>query len=309
MKIRLGIAFTLALGLTWLITWAVAVQGVAAQVQPASSGGSIANAAARASDPHAAGLNSTADITFTPAFTAYLPAVFRDYQTCTAVPTLLNPANGSSLDTLNPLYRWDNGNDLSTTGLRLQVAKEASFATYTNYLWDSGQPGIHEFRFSNNLDPATVYYWRAWLVCGSTPGSYSEVWSFTTGSGGPVLPAVTLTSPANGSTVPASTVILRWSAVNGAIEYVVRWRKVGESGHTWAWVTGTQYTIGGLSANTTYEWWVAARNSYAVGANSATWQFTTPAGLSPGAQHSGSNHDAVVDDSDATVVLEGHSRQ
>jgi hypothetical protein len=303
MKTRLVIVFTLAMGLALLVSWAMAVQEVAA----ADVVDSPENTASPSTDLPAARLGVTADITFTPEYTAFLPAVFKNYINCTAVPTLLSPANGSSLATLAPLFRWDNGNDPSVTALRMQVSKDASFATYVNSLY--GGSGTHEFRFSRNYDPATVYYWRAWLVCGDvTQGPNSEVWSFTTGSGGTILPAVSLTSPANGSTVSGSTVTLRWSAVSGAIEYLVRWRETGEGGYIYTWVTGTQYTVGGLSANTTYEWWVSARNSYAIGTDSATWQFTTPAGLLSGAPQSESVH-TVVEDGRATRVLEGHSRK
>ena len=32
-----------------------------------------------------------------------------------------------------------------------------------------------------------------------------------------------------------------------------------------------------LTPNTTYEWWVSARNEYAIGADSPKWRFRTPA--------------------------------
>src|SRR5512139_3644104 len=60
-------------------------------------------------------LHRTADITFTPVATLYLPIVLQNYAPCTTVPTLLSPANGAALNTLIPLFQWDSGNDPHAT--------------------------------------------------------------------------------------------------------------------------------------------------------------------------------------------------
>jgi hypothetical protein len=45
--------------------------------------------------------------------------------------------------------------------------------------------------------------------------------------------------------------------------------------------TETQTDVTSLRPNTTYEWWVRARNDYAWGAEPAHWHFTTgPSGSS-----------------------------
>jgi hypothetical protein len=165
----------------------------------------------------------------------------------------------------------------NTTKLRLQVAKDLDFTKIVSGLYYSGVTGVGEFRFPHNLDPDTAYYWRAGLMCDDTEGPYSDVWSFTTGSGGTILSAPTLIAPANGSTPPSLPVTLQWSAVDGTVEYLVHWRKVGEGGYGYSWETETQRELSWLDANTSYEWWVSARNDYAIGEDSETWQFTTPA--------------------------------
>ncbi|HQE93470.1 MAG TPA: fibronectin type III domain-containing protein [Anaerolineae bacterium] len=250
-------------------------------------------------------LGYTSEITFTPAFTSYLPAVFKGYGACSTIPTLMSPANGSSLSTLIPLFQWDSGNDPNATQLRLQVAKDPDFTQGVWSLWHGSGTGVGEFRFSRNLDPARAYYWRAWLLCGDTAGPYSDVWSFTTGSGGTILPAPTLVAPPNGSAVPTTTVTLQWSPVGGAVEYLVRWREVGQGGYNSDWVAETQTTIGWLSANTTYEWWVSARNDYAIGADSETWQFTTPAGSSSVSLQDLNCCSFVIEGGSTTIVFEG----
>lgn len=304
MKLRLFTIFALTIGLALLVTWAVAAQGIktASDIQLASVT-AIDRVDLYSNHQDTVNLGYTSEITFTPAFTTYLPAVFKGYGVCSTAPTLLSPANGSSLNTLIPLFRWDNGNNPSTTGLRLQVAKDPNFTQSVWSLWSGGSPGIGEFRAPQNFDPATTYYWRAWLMCGEAQGPYSEIWSFTTGSDGTILPAPALIAPANGSTLSSLPATLQWSAVSGAEGYVVRWREAGTGGFSYLWVTETQTSISWLSANTTYEWWVSAWNDYAVGADSASWQFTTPAQISSLSPEN-LNHSIIVVEDGITSIFE-----
>ena len=241
-------------------------------------------------------------------YTVYLPAVFKSYGVCSTIPTLISPANGSNLNALVPLFRWDNHNNPNATASHLEVAKDPDFTVGAWSLWSSRATGVKEFRFSGNLDPATTYYWRAWLMCRETDGPYSDVWSFTTGFGGTILPAPTLIAPANGSTLTATQVTLQWSVVDGAVEYLVHWREVGWGGYNYQWVSDTQTTISWLSANTTYEWWISARNDYAIGTDSETWQFITPAGSSS-ASPQNLNHSFVIEDDDTRIIFEGQDNK
>lgn len=306
MKRRLLFVFTLTTGLILLLTWAVAAQGVKGtnDIPPASSVIFTDSVESRASQG-AANLSYTPDITLTSAFTMYLPAAFKGYVGCSTIPTLIGPTDGSNLSTLIPLFRWDSGNDPNTPHLALQVAKDHDF---TQDVWSFSTyrgTGVGEFRFPRNLEPATVYFWRAWLECGSTDGPYSDVWSFTTGSGGVILPAPALVAPANGSMVPTTSVTLQWSLVSSAVEYLVRLKELGSVSTTIVRVSETQTTIDWLNTNTTYEWRVSARNDYAVGADSETWQFTTPADSSSVSLHD-LNHTVVIEVGSTTSVFEGH---
>lgn len=194
---------------------------------------------------------------------------------CSTVPTLIGPANESNLDTLIPLFQWDSGNNPNATEFELKVYADSA-CTFPVYGLSSrfDARGERQWRINLNLDPATIYYWRAHLMCGSTKGPYSETWSFTTGSGGVILPGPSLLSPANGSALVGTTANLRWASVSGADEY-------------WVWYSGGGWDRGRLvqdtemelsstlDSDTTYEWWVQARNDYALGTESAHWQFTT----------------------------------
>jgi hypothetical protein len=217
-----------------------------------------------------------------PPYYYYLPILFNNHMSCSMAPTLLAPANGSTLNTLIPLFRWDIGSDSSTTTSRIEVAEDSGMVDWIWALTTYQTTGIAEYRDSDNLDPAKTYYWRGRIKCGENQGPYTEIWSFTTGSGGVIPPAPNLVAPANGSTVSSLTPVLQWSAVSGANEYMLSWRELGDSGNSWTTVTGTQGTVYSATASTTYEWWVTSVNDYAVGPDSTVWQFTTPAGTSPG---------------------------
>jgi hypothetical protein len=218
-------------------------------------------------------------IAFTPAFTIYLSAVPRNHTYRATTPTLISPADGSNLDTLIPLFTWDSGNDPDATELYLEIWRDSELTDWVTGLQSLHRTqGTHQWRINLNLDPATTYYWRAYLMCGGTQGPSSDLWSFTTGSGGTVLPGPTLLSPPNGSILPSPgpatrEVTLKWSSVNGAVQYRVNLTS-GEGYYT-SVVTGTETTLR-LNWNTHYEWWVQARNDYAWGTESAHWRFTTP---------------------------------
>ena len=284
MKTRLFTVFVLIIGMALLVTWVTNVEGTkAANALPFTVPVANDNRIEFFSNyQDATRLGHTSEITFTVAFSTYLPAVLRNYVACSTIPTLLSPVNGGDLDTLIPLYRWDNGNDPNATSVRMQLARDVGFMQTVFWVEGHSYSKIYEFRDRNNLDPATTYYWRAWLMCGEVQGPYSEVWSFTTGSGGTILPAPVLTAPENGSVLTSLPVTVQWAAVSGAKEYGVYWRKAGQTGYSRVWINSTQFTFYqmGLVANTTYEWWVAARNDYAVGTASPSWQFTTPVQIS-----------------------------
>ncbi len=219
-------------------------------------------------------LNHTAEITFTPVVSVYLPVVLQNYLSCTTVPTLLSPTNGASLNTLVPLFRWDSGNDPLATEFSYEASKTTAFDYTEGFRSQYDAQGVHEDRLSWNFDPGTIYYWRAYLMCGEIQGPYTDVWTFTTGSGGSLPTAPSLASPADGTTLAGTTVTLRWSPVAGASEYNVYRKKSGSYAVYWS-ETSTEATMGGLSPNSTYEWWTTARNDYGWGAESVHRFFTT----------------------------------
>lgn len=213
----------------------------------------------------------------------FLPLVLRNYppQAC-GLPQLLEPEDGAHLTTIAPLFRWDTGVVTDFLRFELQVSEDAGFDALDFYLVDL-QSGQDEERIHFNLKPATLYHWRARNVCERGEGQW-VVRSFTTGSGGTILPAPSLIEPLNAEV--SSPVTFRWQGVTGAVEYLLSWRLRDGPYAAFVRTSDTARTI--YISPGTYEWWVKARNSYAWGEPSATGVFTvtstpgqiqTPAGV------------------------------
>ncbi len=196
-------------------------------------------------------------------------------------PTLIAPANGSTLNTISPLYQYSVDPDMNVTGMifELEVSLDPTFYYGGGFhLWHymPWQTLSETWRDPRNLGAGEKYYMRARLRCQEDDrlGPYTAVWSFTAGSGGTLLPAPELLAPADGALVPPPGPTMTWSAVPGTIEYLPQWHEAGSSGGSWSWVTGLGYTEKYLTLGTSYEWFVAARNDYGIGAQSAVRTFT-----------------------------------
>ena len=238
-----------------------------------------------------------ASVTISPAALAYLPLLrgrplmptntptptSTPVAGCTTAPILLDPPDGAALDTLIPLFRWDFGNNPQATWFRIEVGLDQGLTQPVYWMRTWGLlRGISQWRIDINLDPATTYYWRAYLGCGDTQGPYSQVRSFTTGSGAQIPPAPALLSPTDGATLAGTSVTIRWAPVSATVEYELNYTRDYRN-YYYIMVPGTetQTDVTSLRPNTTYEWWVRARNGYAWGAEPAHWHFTTgPSGSS-----------------------------
>jgi len=212
--------------------------------------------------------------------TVYLPLVLNNYSTH-VLPILIAPQNSAVLDTLIPLFQWDMGSQPTNTSscLAFSTSPNPTGCNASGF----GSSGPKQVVAWYNLQPSTTYYWRVGAVYNYDYSNkyWSEQWSFTTGTtGGTILPSPTLISPANGSSISPNNLILNWNAVTGAVEYSITlhdidlddWYGFDESTAPadLSWFT--------LNPSTHYEWYVEARNNYAWGPSSATWQFTTISG-------------------------------
>ena len=98
------------------------------------------------------------------------------------------------------------------------------------------------------------------------------------GTGGTAPLAPVLSSPSNGSTGISTSPTLTWNASTGADSYALQVATdpgfstiiLQQSG-----ITGTSFTVDGLSENTTYYWRANATNAYGISGWSNAWSFTT----------------------------------
>ena len=208
---------------------------------------------------------------------SYLPAILNSFTPCVGRPTLIAPLDGSTVDTLRPLYQWDNGQYASATGCTVQVASDAAFQDVVVWYWFYVGQGIYHTRPMDTLNQRTTYFWRVALMCGDATGPWSDVWSFTTGEG-TLPPAPSLISPANGAALASLPVTLEWQAVQGATLYEVGLWEQGNGQVYGALRSETSLAVPWqLDLDTTYEWQVRAGNDFGFGPWSPTWRFTTPA--------------------------------
>lgn len=215
---------------------------------------------------------------------------------CLTVPLPLSPADGETVDSLAPLLSWDAQTDPEATGTSLVLARNYAFTDYVCSAATGYRSGIGTWRYTSNLDPASTYYWRVRLRCGVDYSPYSEIFSFTTGSGGEILPAPEIVSPAAGSAIclASGTVTAEWAPVTGALDYIVVRRAAGGSS-SFAYVTSnTTRVFTGLKIDTTYRWTVKGRNDYGYGAESPLAAFRQPLNVSAGDYNGDGTADVAV---------------
>ncbi len=245
-------------------------------------------------------LDPAPEITFTPAATLHFPIVFRRWSPCDTVPTLLSPPDGGNLSTIAPEFRWDCGDNPRATQFRMRFGLDPEFDSWVQGITSWSAQGEGAFRFHENLEPDTTYYWRAWLICGEMEGPYSEVSSFRTAVEGTLPPAPSLTAPVSGTVVSSPSVTLVWEPVDRAEEYLVRYREAGAGEYRWVWTADTRVTLS-LAGGKTYEWWVAALNGYGIGSDSLAWRFITPA--APAAAPQADEH-ALPGEGEERIIIE-----
>jgi hypothetical protein len=189
-------------------------------------------------------------------------------------PILYSPEDAAQLDTLTPTFHFQVPIDPGVIGVGVDVSANPNFMPMAYAIGSFGGGGEFTWRIYSNLEPATTYFWRAETKCGNSVSTYSEVRTFVTGSGGEILPAPALLSPADMSTTDSTDVTFEWSPVAGADSYMLSYQAEG----SW-WmslqVTETQSTRT-LQPDKNYIWYVRALNAYGMGLSSEVWHFTTP---------------------------------
>lgn len=210
---------------------------------------------------------------------AFLPAVLK----LVPYPYLIAPANQAQLDTLIPIFSWDLGPQPENTSgcfaigtspdptqCQMSYSKYSTSTTYT-------------YVFPYNLQPNTRYYWRVGVRVESDPIKWSDLFAFTTGPAGGIVPSIpVLVSPANNSTIATGDLTMTWQPVDGAVAYSVllhslstdRWFGFGDTAEPLKVVFNFASFVSSNGLGTEFEWSVQARNGYAWSNASNRWKFT-----------------------------------
>jgi hypothetical protein len=192
-------------------------------------------------------------------------------------PELVSPSPGVQLNTLSPELTWRSAGD---HWYGIDISTDPQFSTLAVSVAPSTHCGGPEYSLIllTNLEPATLYYWRAGYDNQTGITIWSDTWWFTTPDPSGVLPSAPQPAlPADGSTVGSLTPCLAWQGPDGASMY-----------HITLGVRGSLFTFSVLSptpgqlvpftllAGRTYAWHVRAFNGYGWGPESTTWLFVTP---------------------------------
>lgn len=191
------------------------------------------------------------------------------FTTLIGAATLVSPANNAAnVNSLSGNFTW-NG-PATATKYRIQVSKQANFSTL---VYDQSDLSNTSFPYSN-LESKTVYYWKVYSYSATNDGTWSTVFSFTTGLGKPVL-----TNPTNGAQgLALNNVTFNWNAVNGANTYKFTLSKNPNLSTPVAEVTninGLSQVINGLEYNQNYYWAVRGQDGFGDGPMSEIFSFGT----------------------------------
>ncbi len=187
--------------------------------------------------------------------------------TTPAQTTLSSPADGSTITSLSQTIYWN-----TLSGTNTYQYEYDTVPTFNSPALRTGTASsYYNYQSINNLCFESTIYWHVRCINSVDTSDWSDTWHFTT------IGSMTLISPADNSTVSATSATLTWSSYSGASGYVYEY----DTDSTFSQpISGYSYytnaSISGLQYGTTYYWRARAVNSYDSSAWSDTWRFTTP---------------------------------
>lgn len=193
-----------------------------------------------------------------------------------SVPTLISPADGSTVEDLTPTFDWNDA--ANATSYHIQIATKSNM---TGLVVDT-DVATSTYTPPSNM-AVDVYYWRVLATNATGSSSYTGVWDVNVIAPPPPPGAPTLISPANGSGTTDTTPSFDWSDVASALDYEIL--VDNNSDFSSPVINQTGLTVSGYTAvsaltNGTYYWKVRGTNASGAGTYSASWSFSI--GAAPG---------------------------
>ena len=181
--------------------------------------------------------------------------------------TLRFPNDKSENHPIEVNFLWFSTNGAAS--YHLQIATDDSFNDLV-FSQDTISSISHIF---DELNPASIYYWRVRGVTPEGVGDWSDVWQFNTGNNIPILLA-----PSNGDEEVDLPVNFEWQAVGGATKYEINisqdedFIELSDSNDD----IGTNvYKSTALEHDKTYFWRIRATTNDGLTSWSQVWRFTT----------------------------------
>ncbi len=166
----------------------------------------------------------------------------------------------------------DKGNAFSVTGIGISEADQILYRTETVYLTATSQ--YADWRTAC-INAATDLYGASSNEVIQAENAWYAVGIGTAGGGGGGCGTPTGLAS---SSITSSTATVSWAAVSGATSYNLQYKISSSSTWTTVSISGTSYSLTGLTASTTYNYQVQAVCASGNSAYSAASSFTTGTG-------------------------------
>ena len=182
-------------------------------------------------------------------------------------PDLIFPEDGLEDVMLTQSFQWAPVS--SAVLYRFQLSIDSSFTTieYDDLV------GIPNYWIGGLQLGFVKYYWRVQANNGGNIGSFSQVRSFTTGIGVPIL-----ISPPDSAVNVSTNPTFEWTPVNGAVSYTLQISTFGSFINfvvNQPGITSTSFSVNGLEENKKFYWRVRGATSNYEGLFSQVFRFTT----------------------------------
>jgi len=179
---------------------------------------------------------------------------------CTAPSALTANGISATAATLN----WTAGSGAVNFTLQYKLSSATTWTTVTT--------STNTYSLSG-LSNCSTYNWQVMQNCSGGSTAYVSGANFTT-----LNPTCATTTGVSSSNISTTVATLSWTAVSGAINYTVEWKKSSVSTWSTANVTNTTYALSGLSAGTTYNYRIKTNcNCATTSSYTTTGSFTTQA--------------------------------
>jgi hypothetical protein len=190
-----------------------------------------------------------------------------------AIPSSASPSNGAVDVLANPVLSWA-GSDPDA----------GDVIAYDLYLGTDSSPQLYyrgttatSMSIDQRLRPMTTYYWKVVVRDNHNTTTEGPVWSFTTGNEAPSAPEAI--QPRPDSSVDFANVYLHWSAgdpdIGDTLTYDIYFGESATPPLVQSDSSTQVYTVGALTAATTYYWQIVAKDSFGATTTGPVWSFQT----------------------------------